>query len=336
MNYSFFVGIDISKLWFDVALLGVNAPRTTKQKQFENTPEGFVQLSQWLLSQGVSTLCEVFFCLEHTGVYSVPLSRFLNEQKLAYTLVAGNEIKQSSGITRGKNDQIDARRIAQYAYKNRDFIRIHTLPVDAIRKLKAMLAYRERLLKAKHGFQVAQKELNAFETDQVVDSITTQSQQMIQQIHQQVLDLDKALRAFLKSQPELKASYDLLLSVPGIGEQNAMYLIVVTQNFVCFDCPKKFAAYAGVAPYDSTSGSSLRSTSKVSHQANKKIKALMSSAVVCSLRTCAEYKDYYNKQIQRGKNPYSVKNALRNKIIKRAFAVIKKQTPYVDTHAYAA
>ena len=336
MNYSFFIGMDISKLWFDVALLSTATPRTTQQQQFDNTLQGFEQMLQWLIAQGVSSFDQVFFCLEHTGVYSIPLSRFLSEQKLAYTLVAGNEIKQSSGITRGKNDQVDAKRIAQYAYKNRDFIRIHTLPLDAIRQLKAMLAYRERLLKAKQALQVAAKELKAFETSQVVDSIATQSQQMVQQIHQQVLDIDKALRNFVKTQPQLKANYDLLLSVPGIGEQNALYLIVVTQNFVAFDCPKKFAAYAGVAPYCSKSGTSIRSASKVSPQANKKIKALMSSAVVCSLPKCAEYKAYFDRQIQRGKNPFSVKNALRNKIIHRAFAVIKRQTPYVDTHAYAA
>ena len=69
---------------------------------------------------------------------------------------------------------------------------------------------------------------------------------------------------------------------------------------------------------------------------NKKMKALLSSAVVCSLRTCTEYQIYFEKQLKKGKNPNSVKNAIRNKIVARAFAVIKRNSEYVNTHAFAA
>jgi transposase len=215
-------------------------------------------------------------------------------------------------------------------------LRQHTLPTEVIRKLKALLALRERLLKAKHSFEVAQKELQGFESDAVVQSVAKHSKNAIQQVKEQIKKVDQALQSIIKSHPELNNTYDLLLSVPGIGVQNALYLIVVTQNFVCFDCPRKFATYAGVAPHGEESGTSKKAKPKVSSQANKKIKALMTSAVVCSLITCKEYQTYYQKQLNRGKNPNSVKNALRNKIIHRVFAVIKRQTPYVDTHAYAA
>jgi hypothetical protein len=43
----------------------------------------------------------------------------MTEMKLNYILVPGLEIKRSMGIQRGKNDQIDAKKIAQYAYRRR-------------------------------------------------------------------------------------------------------------------------------------------------------------------------------------------------------------------------
>lgn len=335
MNYSFYLGNDMSKEWFDVALLNVKTPRKTEHQQFENSEKGFRNLMSWLSNKGIK-LAEVFFCLEHTGIYSVPFCRFLSEKGAHYSLVPGSEIKQSLGITRGKNDRLDAKRIAQYAYKNKDFMRIHTLPGEAIRKLKAWLSYRRRLLKAKHGFSVSAKELKAHETAEVANDIYQDSQQIIKNINEQIKQLEKAIDQLIEQHEELKRVYELLLSVPGIGPQTALYMIVITQNFVCFNCPKKFSAHSGIAPFKSDSGKSIKSRSKVSHKANKKMKTLLSSGVVNSLKTCPDYRLYFERQLKKGKNENSIKNALRNKIVSRAFAVVKRNSPYVDRHTFAS
>lgn len=335
MNYSFYIGSDMSKEWFDVALLNAQTPRKTEHQQFENTEKGFKKLMSWLRKKGVK-ISQAFFCLEHTGVYSVPFCRFLSEKAAHYSLVPGSEIKESLGITRGKSDQVDAKRIAQYAYKNKDFMRIHTLPTEAIRKLKAWLSYRARLVKAKHSFKVSAKELKAHETAEVADGIYKDSQQMLQQINEQLNQLEKAIDQFLEQHAELKKTYELLLSVPGIGPQTALHMIVITQNFVCFDCPKKFSTYSGIAPFKSDSGKSIKSRSKVSHKANKKMKTLLSSAVANSRKSCADYRLYFEKQLKKGKNENSIKNALRNKIVSRAFAVVKRNSPYEDRHTFAS
>lgn len=335
MNYSYYVGNDMSKEWFDVALLKAQTPRKAEHQQFENSPKGFKKLMDWLRKKGIK-LAHVFFCLEHTGVYSVPFCRFLSEKGAHYSLVPGSEIKESLGITRGKNDRIDAKRIAQYAYKNKDFMKIHTLPTQVIRKLKAGLSYRQRLLKAKHSLMVSAKELKAHETAQVADAIYKNSQKMIKQIEDQLKQLKKAIDQLVGQDKELKRTYELLLSVPGVGCQTALYMIVITQNFVCFSCPKKFSTYSGIAPFKSDSGKSIKSRAKVSHKANKKMKTLLSSGVANSMRKCTEYRLYFEKQSKKGKNENSIKNALRNKIVSRAFAVIKRNSPYVDRHTFAA
>jgi len=336
MNYSYFIGIDISKEWFDAAIRKPGKPRFVRHQQFENSEKGFKAFLKWLKQNQINDFSLVFVCMEHTGVYTIPICQFLCQQNITYTLVPGAEIANSQGITRGKNDKLDAIRIAAYALKNREDIRVHTLPSEQIRTLKTLLAYRERLIKARHGFIVSSKEINAFETDKVANSIFDDSQQMINKCSQQIKKIDKQIDLCVKANPEINKNYKLLLSVPGIGRQNALYMIVFTKNFVSFNCPKKFAAYTGIAPFKNSSGKSFNSKSKVSHKANKKMKALLSTAVVTSLRTCSEYQFYFNKQLKKGKNEYSIKNVLRNKIVARAFAVIKRNSAYVNMHAFAA
>lgn len=336
MNYSYFNGIDMSKEWFDTAIILVNNPKVIKHKQFENNSKGFKNFFKWLKQNGVKDLSTLFVCMEHTGVYTIPLCEFLAQKQITYTLVPGAEISNSLGITRGKNDKLDAKRIARYAYKNRDEIRVHTLPSKELRVLKALLAYRDRVVKARHAFKVSSKEMTAFDCSFVSDSICPRSKEMIISLTKEIKQVEKDIDQFLYNNPEIKRNFELLLSVPGMGRQNALYMIFYTKNFVSFNCPKKFASYAGIAPFKEESGKSKKSKSKVSQKANKKMKTLLTSAVVCSLPTCAEYRIYYDRQLKKGKDENSIKNVLRNKIVTRAFAVIKRNSPYVNTHAFAS
>lgn len=335
MNYSHFVGIDMSKEWFDAAIRQPGKPRYIRHNQFENTEKGFKSFLKWLKKNGITDLNTAFVCMEHTGVYTVPLCKFLGSNAITYTLIPGAEITNSQGITRGKSDKLDAKRIAAYALKNREEIRIHSLPSEVIRILKTLLSYRQRLIKSKHGFTVSLKEIKAFETEDVSDSIAKGSEQMIEQCNEQIKEADRRIDQCINDSIELKKNYELLLSVPGIGRQNALYMIVYTKNFVSFNCPKKFAAYAGIAPFKHSSGKSISTNSKVSQKANKKMKALLTTAAANGLSNCSEYQIYYKRQIEKGKNEYSVKNVIRNKIVARAFAVIKRNSKYVNTHAFA-
>lgn len=336
MDYSHYLGIDMSKEWLDASILNCKNPRVTKHSQFKNTIKGFIQLLEWLRLQGIENFSKVFVCMEHTGVYTIPLCEFLSDNQMVYTLIPGAEISNSLGIVRSKNDQTDSKRIARYAYKNREEIRIHTLPSEPIRTLKALLSYRERLLKARHGFKVSSKEIGAFETDSIASLMGTRSDLMIEMCSTQMKQIEKDIDHLIAVHPELQKHYELLLSVPGIGRQNALYFIVYTQNFVRFTNSKQFASYSGIAPFSQSSGKSKKSKSKVSHKANKKMKTLLTSAVVCSWSTCPEYRLYFERQRKRGKNENSIKNAIRNKITSRVFAVIKRGSPYVNTHKFAS
>jgi len=147
---------------------------------------------------------------------------------------------------------------------------MHTLPAKSIRKLKTLLNHRERLVQTRKRFKTSISEFRRFEDADVAEDVCAGTKNIIQSLSTEIKLTEKKIDDLLAQNPELNKNYKLLLSVPGIGRQNALYMIVFTQNFVSFNCPKKFAAYSGIAPFPNRSGKSRRSNNKVSHKANKK------------------------------------------------------------------
>ncbi len=134
----------------------------------------------------------------------------------------------------------------------------------------------------------------------------------------------------------IKKNYDLLLSVPGIGHLTAVYIICCTNNFICKITGKQLASYAGVAPFENTSGTSIKGRTKVHKMANKDLKKLLHMGAVSAITHCPEFKAYYQRKVKEGKHEQSVINAVRSKIALRAVAIINNQAAYVHKYKKAA
>ena len=130
-------------------------------------------------------------------------------------------------------------------------------------------------------------------------------------------------------------NYSLVTSVRGVGKILGWYLIAFTDNFTSFPDARSFACFAGTAPFANSSGL-IRGRSKVHPYANKQIKSLLNMAAMSAIQIKGEYREYYNKRLVIGKNKMSTVNIIRNKILFRAFAVVKRGTPYVDLYRFAA
>lgn len=87
------------------------APAT--RQQFVNRPSGFRKLLAWVHQH--SNPISLLFCLEHTGIYALPLCCFFNERSLAYSLQSALHVKRSMGIQRAKNDKADAVMLARFS-----------------------------------------------------------------------------------------------------------------------------------------------------------------------------------------------------------------------------
>ena len=331
MNFKEFIGIDISKLKFDVRIHS-----NKKSEKFENNDDGFQQLVEMIKANSSYQKDEILFAFEHTGIYSLPLAVFLTANNYHFTLLSGLEIKRSMGIQRGKDDNIDAKRIAEYAYEKREKIKPTTLPAKEIIKIRQLLTLRDRLVKQRAGYLKDEKENKQFlksSENQVLFDVIDKT---LAFFDQQIETVEKELDKMVKNNDTIKQQYDLITSIDGVGKVTALYMIVLTNAFQSFDDWRKFASYAGTAPFPYKSGTSIKGKTKVSQLANKKIKALLNmcarSAVTCN----TELKIYYKKRVEQNENKMSAMNIIRNKLLARIFAVVKRGTPYVDTLKFAS
>ena len=115
-NFVFFIGIDISKATLDFAVIVANKLLFHYQSTNDKAGiEGFIKcLKSHCPEAGFSNS---IYCMEHTGIYNSHIIKFLHLKKAKIWLEHPIHIKDSLGMIRGKNDKVDAQRIAVYAYK---------------------------------------------------------------------------------------------------------------------------------------------------------------------------------------------------------------------------
>ena len=109
----------------------------------------------------------------------------------------------------------------------------------------------------------------------------------------------------------------------------SIYLILVTKGFTTFKNSRQLSCYAGVAPFEYSSGSSIKGRTKVSHFADKKLKSLLNMCAMNTKKCDPELKLYYERKLEEGKHNLTALNAVANKIVLRIFAVAKRNEPFV-------
>jgi transposase len=155
-----FVGIDISKTYFDAAIIKADHPSGSMHNQFSQCPDGFKKMVTWLQQQNVLLNTETLFCMEYTGIYNTGLVNFLIEQKAQLWVEMPLRIKKSAGFERGSDDKISAIKIAGYAFRYQDKMQLWQ-PVDSsIEKIKRLIAQRDRVMNAITQLAVPVKELS--------------------------------------------------------------------------------------------------------------------------------------------------------------------------------
>lgn len=329
MKYREFIGIDVSKSHLDVSLY------FKKQHiQVKNDQAGFKKMICWINKHIDVDLNEVLFALEHTGLYSLHLSLFLDEHKYPYSLISGLELKRSRGIVRGKNDKMDARAIAQYAAEKKDKLRLYKMPSETVRKLKRLTSYRERLVRDRTAFKTRLKEYKAV-LKHIHNRLLFDSHiKMIKTLTEQINQVEKEILKLIKEDKKIEQQFKLVTSIKGVGPQTALMMIILTNQFTMFDKWRKFASYAGTAPFPNESGM-FKGKTKTSHFANKRIKTLLNNCANCAIIHNHEIQIYYQKRLKEGKNEMNTKNVVRNKLLARIFAVVQRGTPYEPVYKQA-
>jgi transposase len=326
-DYQFFIGLDVSKDKIDYCIT-TQSDQRNEFGVFPNNAKGINGFIKDMRKKVQDT--GTLFCLENTGVYSMPLCYWLQAGELAYWVVPAMEIKRSKGISRGKSDKTDAKDIAYYAMSHLHDLKLSRLPENDFVELRLLLAEREKVVKAIGIFNTT-SESNHYLPKEVLATTFKHNKAMMTFLKKQLLKIEGSIRSLVERNEVFKQQNELLQSIPGIGKQTAVMFIAYTQAFTLFSNHKQFACYAGIAPFPYSSGSSIRGRTKVSHLANKKMKTILNMAALTAKKFDPQIRSYYEQKVGEGKNKMLVLNAIRCKVVSRAFAVIKRNTPFVNT-----
>lgn len=319
-----FVGIDVSKLWLDVTLMGKStAPQHLK---VDNDKSGFTKLLNWLRKFSRSKKSWML-CMEHTGIYTQPLWYFLTEKEITYHVVPGTVIGSGLAVRRGKSDKSDSLTIARFIMRFADELSPHRIPTGMLKRLKMLFAYRDRLVKAKVMIQVPAGEAKDYAPKDSKE-VRQDTGEIVEYLRKKIKRIEKIMREQIASDPDTESCYQLIVSVPGFGIVTASYLLIVTECFTLFSNSRQMACYGGIAPFEHSSGSSIRGKTRVSQKADKKLKALLSRGVSTLLQHHPPSKAYFERKTGEGKHQNLIRNNLKNKMLHTVFSVVQRKSAY--------
>ena len=188
------------------------------------------------------------------------------------------------------------------------------------------------MLQAQKLLKIPLKESKALVSKSIVSQGQKICQRTLNSIAADLKKVDNAINELIASDEELRRLFGIITSVTGVGTVTATQIIITTNEFKDINDPKKFACYAGVAPFTRESGV-FKGKARISHMANKKVKTLLHLSALVSINYNPDLKAYYERKVnEENKNKMLVINAVRNKLILHIFACVNQNRKYEKTY----
>lgn len=316
-----FIGIDISNKTLDICIKeGNNSAFFTIENSIPSCKKFFNKFK--------NNASFTYVAMENTGRYNYNLYEALEQFSFLVYVINPIHMKKSLGLVRGKNDQIDAERIVYFIEKNHMDLPQWQPNTLAIKKLKVLQTERKYRIKIKSSLLKQQYDYKLMKPIKMDKELLKLNQNLIETIDKQLKIIEHKIELIIEENQRLQNQSNRLQTIPGVGKVLTWMMITKTQGFTTINNPRKMACYAGVVPFDYQSGASLRFRPKVSIFADKELKKVLHLAAMSAIRLDNDFRVYYLRKIEEGKNKMSILNAIRNKIIYRIFALIKNETFY--------
>ena len=313
-------GIDVSNATLDICVSNASGKRSFV---INNTVKAISKFFQAYKDEAL------LIGMENTGRYNWALYEALKDlPQHRVFVVSPLHMNKSQGLVRGKNDKIDAVRIAAFILKNHYDLSQWKPTPPPVQKLKILLTERNARIKAKSKLLKQQKDYAKMRHLNMDKSLHDLNRQQVILLDKQLKFIENSIEELIKADEIMHRQSKLIRSIPGVGKVLCWTMIARTENFTTITAPRQMACYSGVAPFRNSSGTSIKGKDRVSHYADKAVKTILHMAAMRAVRLQNDMQDFYLRKVAQGKNKMSVLNAVRNKIIHRIFAVVKNQKPY--------
>jgi transposase len=316
-----YLGLDVAKAKVDCALL-INGK--VKSKVVSNNPEGFENLTVWLVKQGVD---QVHACCEATGTYSEAVALYLHDQGHLVSVVNPAQIAAyaQSQLSRAKTDNLDARLIARYC--ERESPAPWTPPPVEERVLLALLRDLQNLQ------AMQQAESNRLGTAHTV--IHERIERHLEFLDREIEKLRKLIEEHIDHHDNLRGRRDLLDSVPGLGEHTIPWLIAYLGDGQRFPGSKCAVAFFGLCPKPHQSGSSVRGRSRIAKTGHADMRHVLYMPAMVAYSRCKAFAPFVQRLKAAGKPPMVIIVALMRKLVAIAHAILKSGKPFNNTMHHA-
>jgi len=302
--YQHFIGIDISKSDFVVAL-----NQSDEVSRFMNDKKGFRAFYKAFKDK----LKEGLVVLETTGGYELALVNYLQDQQISVHRANTRKVKyfiRSFGRL-GKTDAIDAKALAQYGFERQE-----TLEIYKENSQKRLLKIVQQRSDLKHMLVQEKNRRQAPDQEEFKESFNV----IIAVLEKQIELLEQEMQKLIETDSLLIKQCDELQSLNGVGKITAMQLLAVLPELGRLT-RKKIASLAGLAPHPYESGK------KIGHRYTKggraEVKRILFMAAMAIARSDCRLGIFYQRLIKNGKKKMIALTALMRKILVIANAKIR-------------
>ena len=315
-----FVGIDVSKLKLDVAMLRLGKVRS---KVFSNDRTGFKALAPWLSEDNI-TPAHAHLCMEATGPYSEALAVWLSDQSWWVSVVNPARIKgfAQSELARNKTDKADAALLARFcaALAPERWV----APSPAVRQLRSLVE-RLQALKDMH-----QQEMNRIEAANASDDQLSKGYiaEHVNYLEAAIKRLQKDIDDHVQGQPALRHDAQLLASIPGLGSVTVAKVLAYAGDISRFDSAKALSAFAGVCPQQRLSGTSVKGRTLVSKRGHADLRKALYMPGMVAVRHNPLIKDMAALLKAKGMVPKAIIAAAMHKLTHLIYGVLKTRQPF--------
>lgn len=325
--YPHFIGVDISKDTLDIAVVSPQQVLLYEER-IANKKSAILSFFKQLRRLVPDfTPASALVCMEHTGLYNRPLLNVVPTLALPAWVEHAAQINAATGIRCGKTDAVDARRIAAYAARFVDRVRLYQAPRPVLVELDRLQARRQRLVGVLQVLQTPLSSSEGFFSAAEQQAEKRGCAASLQAVRADLKAVEAAMAALVADDAALTRQYERLTSVPGVGLVTAVEILLTTNGFEENSDPKRYASYAGVVPFERSSGQ-FKGRPRVSPQANKRVKTLLHLAALAAVRFAPTLKAYYERKVAEGKNKMLVLNNVRNKLVHLLFACVQQDRNY--------
>lgn len=304
MHYLYYVGLDVSKETFDASLVAFEDANEMAHRKFANSRKGICSCLHWVEKRHGIRLDDVIFCAEDMGSYISEMAVCASDRTLNFnfSLISPLVIKYSMGIARGKTDRVDARRIAEYAITHYRKIALYLPAEKELCQLRTWLILRAHLAKQRVAKLVLLEKLDYKEKFADVSIQRSMLQEEIAYAETHMKTIEREMKELIAADSNICRNYKLLTSIKGVGPITAIVMLCSTLNFTKITDHRKFACYCGLAPFEHSSGTSVRGGCHTSSMANRDIKVQLNRSALIAIRCDPQLKAYYERKVAEGKH----------------------------------